>query len=156
VSAPGEGQGGYGQWDTGATAMPPPQAKPRNGMGIAALVLGILAILFCWTAAAGIVFGILAIIFGAMGAGRARRGAATNRGVAIAGIITGVLGLIVGIVFAVIFAFVGFFFTSNGGQNVVQQAQECVRQQVAQGADPAQAQKTCGEQIGNQLQRQYG
>ena len=142
MSAPNEG---YGQWDTGAQAVPPP--RPKNGMGIAALVLGILAILFCWTAAGGIVFGILAIVFGVIGAGRARRGQATNRGVAIAGIITGVLALIVGIVFAVIFAFAGFFFTSGGGQAVFQQAQQCAQQQIAQGASPQQAFEQCQRQI---------
>lgn len=121
-------------------------------MGIAALVLGILAILSCWTSAGGIVFGILAIIFGILGAGRARRGVATNRGVAIAGSITGVLGLIVGIVFAVIFAFVGFFFSSGSGQGLV----ECAKQQTAQGASPQQAGQFCQQQLKNQVQRQVG
>jgi hypothetical protein len=151
VNAPGEGyDGGYQSFEqTGVGADPP--ARPRNGMGIAALVFGILAILFCWSAVGGIVFGILAIILGAMGAGRARRGVATNRGVAIAGIITGVLGLIVGVVFAVIFAIAGFFFTSHGGQAAFEQVRECVQQQVARGVDPQQAGQTCGEQAGRQI-----
>ncbi|MCD2193990.1 DUF4190 domain-containing protein [Actinomycetospora endophytica] len=142
MSAPGEG---YGQWDTGAQAAPPP--RPRNGMGIAALVLGILAILSCWTAAGGVLFGILAIVFGVIGAGRARRGVANNRGVAIAGIVTGVLGLIVGIIFVVIGIFVGFFFVSGGGQAVFQQAQQCAQQRIAQGASPQQAFEQCRQQV---------
>lgn len=119
-------------------------------MGVAALVLGILAILFCWTAVGGIVFGILAIVLGALGAGRARRGQATNRGVAIGGVVTGVLGLIVGVVLAVIFVVAGVFFTSKGGQGLVQQARECLQQQTARGVSPQQAQQTCQQQLQQQ------
>lgn len=84
----GQGPPGYG-WP----AMP---MAPANGMGVAALVLGIVsAALFClWPLA--IVLGILAIIFGAIARGRARRGEATNPGQALAGIICGAAGIVLG------------------------------------------------------------
>lgn len=48
------------------------QAAPRNGMGTAALVLGILALVFSILFfPAGLVMGVLAIIFGFIGRGGA-------------------------------------------------------------------------------------
>ena len=37
-----------------------PLRRPRNGLGIAALVLGLLALVLCWTIIGGIVLGLLA------------------------------------------------------------------------------------------------
>ncbi len=79
------------------------QQQPRNGLGVAALVLGIASIpLGVFFFPVGIVLGVLAIIFGAVGMTRAKRGRATNRGVALAGLITGVIGTALGIVFLVL------------------------------------------------------
>ncbi|MCL8017652.1 DUF4190 domain-containing protein [Streptomyces sp. AS02] len=88
---PGPGVGGYYGW-------PGMQALPSNGMGTAGLVLGIIsAVIFCmWPVA--IVVGVLAVIFGAIGMGKARRGEATNRGQALAGVICGVAGLVLSLV----------------------------------------------------------
>ncbi|WP_306333327.1 DUF4190 domain-containing protein [Streptomyces sp. KL118A] len=75
---------------------------PANGMGVAGLVLGIIAAVgFClWPLA--IVLGILAVIFGAVGRGKARRGEATNGGQALAGIICGAAGIVLGVALLVI------------------------------------------------------
>jgi hypothetical protein len=64
----------------------------KNGLGTAALVLGILSIFpFC-----GLVIpGVLAVVFGLVGRARAKRGEANNGGVALAGVITGVIGLVI-------------------------------------------------------------
>lgn len=57
----------------------------RNGLGTAALVLGIIGVLcglvplLFWAAG---VLAVLALVFGFVGIGRARRGQATNRGAA--------------------------------------------------------------------------
>jgi uncharacterized protein YacL len=68
-------------------------------LGTAALVLGILAIIFAIVFfPLGIVLAILAIVFAVIGIRRARRGEATNRGVAIGGLVTGVVGLVIGII----------------------------------------------------------
>ncbi|MFF7973528.1 DUF4190 domain-containing protein [Streptomyces sp. NPDC007905] len=75
-------------------AWPGLQQQPNNGMGTASLVLGILASVgFCaWPLA--LVMGVLAVILGALGRGKARRGEATNPGVALAGIICGAAGIV--------------------------------------------------------------
>lgn len=69
-----------------------PPANPSNGMGIAALVLGILSIVGGLFVIGGLL-GVLAIIFGFLGRGKAKRGEATNGGMALAGIITGFVGI---------------------------------------------------------------
>ncbi|MET9595713.1 DUF4190 domain-containing protein [Streptomyces sp. NPDC006516] len=72
---------------------------PSNGLGVAAMVLGIIAVAgFCmW--GLGIILGILALIFGVIGRGRAKRGEATNGGMALAGIILGSIAIAVSAVF---------------------------------------------------------
>ncbi len=62
-------------------------------MGIAALVLGIAQFplgLFCFL---GLICGILAIVLGRLGMGKAKRGEATNGGIAKAGLILGIVGV---------------------------------------------------------------
>ncbi len=66
----------------------------RNGPGTAALVLGIIAVVLCWTVVGGIVLGLLAVIFGFVGRGRVKRGEANNRRGANAGIVTGIIGIV--------------------------------------------------------------
>lgn len=91
-SAPGPV--GYGPGYGGAPR------KPKNGLGVAALVLGILSIPAGFLAAPiGVVLGLIAIILGAVGMSRAKKGLATNRGIAIAGLVTGIVGAIIGAVF---------------------------------------------------------
>ncbi|MFE6484335.1 DUF4190 domain-containing protein [Streptomyces sp. NPDC057757] len=89
------GAHGYGGW----SLMPP---APSNGMGTAALILGIAsAVAFCvWPLT--IVMGILGIVFGAIGRRKASRGEATNPGQALAGIICGAVGIVLGIALVVL------------------------------------------------------
>ncbi|MFI2202721.1 DUF4190 domain-containing protein [Streptomyces sp. NPDC020192] len=86
-----------------AYGWPGMQPAPSNGMGTAALVCGILATVgfLMWPVA--LVLGILAIIFGAVGRGKAKRGEATNPGMALAGLICGGAGIVLVLGF---FAFV--------------------------------------------------
>jgi hypothetical protein len=69
----------------------------RNGLGVAALILGIVGILsgpvpfVFWL---GSILGLLALILGLTGRRRAKRGEATNKGVATAGVVLGLLALI--------------------------------------------------------------
>jgi uncharacterized membrane protein len=67
--------------------------QPRNGLGMAALVCGIAAVVtsfipvvnwFTWP------LGVLAIVFGAIGWSRANKGQATNRPIAITGLVLGI------------------------------------------------------------------
>jgi hypothetical protein len=72
--------------------------QPKNGMGTASLVLGIVGLLFSWIPFIGIVawpLVILGFIFGFIGLSRARKRAATNPGVALTGIILSGIGLII-------------------------------------------------------------
>ncbi|WP_234389958.1 DUF4190 domain-containing protein [Streptomyces sp. MMG1533] len=80
------GVGGYYGWPGMAPA-------PNNGMGTAALVIGIVsAVGFCmWPIA--IIGGILAVVLGVLARQKARRGESTNAGQALAGIICGSVGL---------------------------------------------------------------
>lgn len=82
------GYPGYGQAPWGGPA-------PANGLGIASMVLGIVAVVgFCiW--GLGVILGVLALIFGLIGRGRVNRGEANNGGVALAGIILGSLGIVI-------------------------------------------------------------
>lgn len=72
---------------TGATGL------PQNGMGTAALILGIAGF-FCLP----LISSVLAIVFGRIGMTRADQGLATNRGSAKAGFILGIIGLALGAV----------------------------------------------------------
>jgi hypothetical protein len=104
MSVPGDPQQRYGQkpvepgpeYRPGVVPGGPP-AGPRNGFGVAALVLGVLALLLSWTIIGGVVFGILALIFGVLGRGRASRGEATNGGLSVAGAVLGVIGVLIAI-----------------------------------------------------------
>lgn len=89
----------HGQWGTQTQpgTYPPgytPGLRPRNGMGVAALVLGLLGF-FTSLVVVGGVLGVLAIVFGAIGRGRARRDEATNGGMALAGIILGTIAALI-------------------------------------------------------------
>jgi hypothetical protein len=80
-----------------------PHPAPRNGLGTAALVLGIIGVVLCWVPFTGWALNILAIIFGAVGRKRAVGGLATNKPSAVAGLVLGVVGLGVWIVIIVMF-----------------------------------------------------
>ncbi|CAM5360004.1 hypothetical protein STENM223S_08993 [Streptomyces tendae] len=69
-----------------------------NGLAVAALVLGILAVLFFWTVIGGAVLGLLALIFGIIGARRARGGRAPRGKMSVIGAVLGALGLVASIV----------------------------------------------------------
>ena len=84
---------------------PTPQlAAPQNGMGTAGLVMGILQFVLL-----GPLGSVLAIIFGRIGMNRAKRGEATNGGVATAAFWLGIIGLILTVVAAVIIVATGAF-----------------------------------------------
>jgi Domain of unknown function (DUF4190) len=85
---------------------PPPPVEPKNGLGIASLVLAIVALLSVWTVFVAVVLGPAAVVVGFIGRGRVKRGTANNGGVAIAGIALGALAIIVGVAFIPIYTVV--------------------------------------------------
>ena len=132
----GQGSGpAYGQYD---------QPK-RNGLGIAALVLGILSLLSAVFVVPGLLLGLTAVILGFLGRSRARKGTASNGGVALAGLLTGaaavVLSAIVGTLIAV--GAISFLRSDTG-----QQLQECLRRA---GNDPV-AQQQCAREAQRDVQ----
>ena len=82
----------YGYGEYGA-----PPVQRRNGMGTAALICGIVSLVF-----AGPVLGILAVVFGRIGMNRADAGQATNRSQAQWGFILGIVGLVLWVVAIII------------------------------------------------------
>ncbi|MDN3239594.1 hypothetical protein [Glycomyces tritici] len=78
----------------------PPQGDrpPENGIGITALVLGLIAFALLWVPMLYLFtwpVGLLAVVFGAIGLNRARTGLATNRSTAAGGFFSGLGALVV-------------------------------------------------------------
>lgn len=92
-----------------------PGAPPilRNGLGVAALVVAIIALVGSFSVVGGVILGIAAVVLGFLGRNRVRRGEANNGGVALAGIILGVLAIIAGLFFIAIW--VGMFKQVGAG-----------------------------------------
>ena len=90
-----------------------PPGPPKNGMGVAALVVAIIALISSVSVVGGIVLGIVAVILGFIGRGRVKSGEANNGGVATAGIILGVISIIAGLAFIAIW--VGLFKDVGAG-----------------------------------------
>jgi hypothetical protein len=72
-------------------AMQYPQPKTGNGKATAALVLGIVSIVFCWTSVLDLVPIVLAVIFGILGLTEAKR-TGSGRGLAVSGLVCAVVG----------------------------------------------------------------
>ncbi|NCT91027.1 DUF4190 domain-containing protein [Cellulomonas sp. APG4] len=83
--------GGYGQ----------PAPSKTNGLGIAALIVGILSLLICYIPFVGFVSvlgGIIAVVLGILGMRKAKDGQTGGRGMSLAGLITGAIALLVAVV----------------------------------------------------------
>jgi len=87
----------YGQQPFGTPAGFGGGLSPKNGFGIAALVLGILSIPAGFTVIFGVPLALAAIVLGVLGRGRAKKGLASNGGMALTGLILGVVGLLISI-----------------------------------------------------------
>ncbi|MGH9066397.1 MAG: DUF4190 domain-containing protein [Acidimicrobiales bacterium] len=99
-TAPGQGAGapsGSGRGcPAGAASVPVDPSTHRNSMGGAALVLGLLALLFmALLPPLGLIAGLLAVVLGFMGRGRISRGEASNVAQTLGGIATGCVGVVV-------------------------------------------------------------
>jgi len=129
---------------------PPPYlgyrpAGPRNGLGVASLVLAIAGLLSVWSVVGGIILGIVGAVLGVVGWRRVRRGEADNGGIAIAGIVLGVMAVIVGLAFAGIWI---AFWKEAGGNDYL----ACLQK-----AGPNHAlQQRCADQFREQVQNQFG
>jgi membrane-bound ClpP family serine protease len=124
-----------------------PTARPRrNGMGTAALVLGILGlvlVVLIFFSPLGALLGLLAVIFGIVGTLRANRGEADNRGQALTGLVTGAVALVVGVLLTI---GIGTFFAAN--VNEFRQFGRCM-----DNASGQQAREDCARQLSRDLER---
>lgn len=85
--------------------------KDKKGFAIAALVLGIIAIVLCCIWYVSIPCGILAIIFGILGI------KSSKKGMSIAGLVTGAIGLIVSIIIFFALVIIGMAVGITEGLN---------------------------------------
>jgi len=97
---------------TPVTPGQPAAAAPQNGMGTAALIMGILQF-FCL----GTIGTILAIVFGKIGMNKAEQGLATNGGAAKAGFILGIIGAVLTVIGIVIYIIVFAAAATSGSMN---------------------------------------
>jgi uncharacterized protein DUF4190 len=126
------------------TGFTPPPVGPKNGLGIAALIVAIIGLVFCWTVFGGIVLGLVALIIGFVARGRVKRGEATNGGVAIAGIVLGILAILLGLVFIPIYY---GMFEEVGGTDYV----DCLSKA---GSDQQAAQR-CADQFQKRVEDKF-
>jgi Domain of unknown function (DUF4190) len=70
---------------------------PRNEVGVASVLVGIVALITCWLLI-GVPFGIAAVITGDVGRRRVQRGEANNPRVALAGMVLGAVSIAAGLV----------------------------------------------------------
>jgi hypothetical protein len=101
--------------------MAPGYPGPNNGVGTAAMVLGIVGTVLsisCFGTVLGFIASIAAVICGSIGLRNVRRGEATNRTQARSGLVLGIIGLVlavaVGVIFAVMAAKGAFDDSSDG------------------------------------------
>jgi glycerol uptake facilitator-like aquaporin len=127
-----------------ATAAPPAPVGRRNGMGTAALVTGVvalvLAVLVIFFPLAALL-GILGAIFGGIGMRRASRGEADNRSHAVAGLVMSLLAVIIAVSIGVR---LGTFINDHQGD--FRRFWTCITS-----APTDDEQRSCGRQLANSL-----
>ena len=102
----------------------PPLARPRNGLGVTALVLGVASLVAALSFVLfplGLLGGLVAAVLGVITLSRGRAKGATNPGQAGAGLVCGILALAIAIVFSVR---VGTFVARN--TNVFTSFDNCI------------------------------
>jgi hypothetical protein len=110
--------GGWGEqaaWQQPHTGYQQPSQPQPNGLAIAALICGIIALLLSWIPVINflaIILGIAAVVTGIMGLRRAGDPRYGQRGLAVGGLVTGGLALVVAI------AMLAFFVSIFGDADV--------------------------------------
>jgi uncharacterized protein DUF4190 len=126
-------------------AYPPVPAAPKKDvLGISALIVAILGLLFSWSVFGGFVLGVVAVILGFVGRSKVKRGEASNGGVALGGIVLGALAVVVSLAFIAIWYGA---FSDIGGTDYF----DCVSKA---GSDP-KAVQSCADQFQDHLQSQF-
>jgi ABC-type Fe3+ transport system permease subunit len=122
----------------------PTMARRRNGMGTAALVIGVLAlvlailVIFFPIAA---ILGLVGAIFGGIGMRRASRGEANNRSHAVTGLVTSLFAIVIAVAIGVR---LGTFINDHQGD--FRRFWTCITS-----APTDEEQQTCGEELAESL-----
>ncbi|MFI7483273.1 DUF4190 domain-containing protein [Kocuria sp. M1R5S2] len=96
----GQAPYGQGQYDMGGYGA---VEKPAgNGLGIAALILGIVALLTSWMLGLGFIPGLVGLILGIVALRKLSRVPGASKAVAVVGIVLSVLGIVASIAFLVV------------------------------------------------------
>jgi hypothetical protein len=82
-----------------------PVAAPKNGPGVASLVIAIVGLVTSFTVIGGVVLGIAAVVCGFVGRGRVGRGEADNGRTTVTGMVLGFLAIAAGLAFIVMWIF---------------------------------------------------
>ncbi|GBG38584.1 hypothetical protein NJB14197_34550 [Mycobacterium montefiorense] len=77
----------------------PAPVKPKNGLGIASLVIAAVALLSVWSVLGGVILGVIAAWSGLAARARVVRGEANNDAVAVAGTMLGIVSIVVALIF---------------------------------------------------------
>lgn len=120
---------------------PPAPPAPKNGLGVASLVVAIIAL---FSVVGGVVLGVVAIILGFLGRGRVKRGEANNGGIAIAGIVLGALSIVVSIV---VIAIAVWGFNEAGGTDYF----DCL----SRAGSDEQAIEACAQEFTQRVEDQF-
>lgn len=87
-------QPGYaGQHPQQFAVMAPYGPAPQNGVGTGGFVTGLLGLVFFWAPGIGVILAIIGVSLSGVGIAKAKRGEATNKGLAIAGLTCGIVAL---------------------------------------------------------------
>lgn len=110
----------------GGPSFPP---TSRDGLGTAALVLGIVGLVLSPSVVLGLVLGALAVILGLVARGRVRRGEAFNPRATTVGIVLGAIAVVVAVIAGVVVATnLPRLTAAVGGTPANNSLQQCVRQ----------------------------
>jgi hypothetical protein len=84
----------------------PTATQKKVGLSVAAMVLGILAIVFFWVPFAGWIVGVLAIVLGAVAVSQANKKPEEygGKGMAITGLVLGIIQVSLWLLFFLVFA----------------------------------------------------
>ncbi|MGH3562990.1 MAG: DUF4190 domain-containing protein [Mycobacterium sp.] len=121
-----------------------PPSGPKNGLGIASLVVAIAGLVTALSVIGGVVLGSVAVLLGFLGHARVKRREADNGAVAVAGIVLGALAIVAGI--ACIFIYVGIW-KSVGGSDYV----DCMTKA---GSDPV-LQQQCTDRFREEFENKF-
>lgn len=95
-----------------------PGSNQTNGLAIAALVVGILALLSFFTIIGGLLLGLVAVVLGVMGLSKSKHMNGSGRGIAIGGIVTGVIGALLSLLLIIGAFAIGNQMIQDGGINI--------------------------------------